>query len=119
MNHITRLEVTVTAQAAEIASLRESLDGLRALMHSSKFAVEPYVNVSDIILWAQQASQAATDANVNSEYNENGPKPIPTFSGWACPVCGTVLQDSPIWNDSDAKSEGRMRDHWRMSHKTV
>jgi len=117
MNNIVALKAEIAAQAAEIQSLRDSLNGLRAYMQSSKFANEPYVNVTDIIMWAQQAASHASDEHSAAWINATGPSPVASRNGWVCPECGQPLQDSPIWNDTDARAAERMRLHWIELHQ--
>lgn len=64
-NHMAAQKLENEALKAELASLRASLVGLKTLCVGSKFSTNPYINVADVLNWAQQADNAACDANGN------------------------------------------------------
>jgi len=118
MQNITRLQAEIAQQKAEIESYVQSMRALQDYMHSQKFAEHPYVNVTDIVLWARQALDAGSYASEAAWVNEVGPKPVASPRGWACPDCRAPLQDHEIWNDTDARAAERMRLHWREMHRS-
>lgn len=61
-NSIVRQKLDTAAEAAARKSLEDSISGLRALCHSDKFRNEPYINVADVLLWAEQAISTSRDA---------------------------------------------------------
>jgi hypothetical protein len=134
MNTIHKLQAENTAQAAEIASLRDSLSGLRTFVLTKGYrdGRDGYIQVSDVDLWCQQARTAANDAYAAAEYNEVGPRiadgwhtgcthgagaGVPRVNGYHCRVCGVALPGE--WNDTEAKATERMRQHWVAFHKVL
>lgn len=61
-NAIQRSKLELDAEKAARKSLEDSITNLRSLMHSDKFRENPYVNIVDILTWAEQAMSAASDA---------------------------------------------------------
>jgi hypothetical protein len=61
-NHILRQKLDADANEARRVSLEDSIHGLQRLCRSDKFRAEPYINVADVLLWAQQALSAQEDA---------------------------------------------------------
>src|SRR4051794_1319497 len=66
-NYIQRAKIDADANEARRSSLEDSIHGLRSLCHSDKFRSEPYINVADVLLWAEQALSAQEDA-ANATY---------------------------------------------------
>jgi hypothetical protein len=61
-NHILRQKLDIDAIEAKRASLEDSIHGLQRLCRSDKFRSDPYINVVDVLTWAQQALDAAENA---------------------------------------------------------
>ena len=113
-NHIENLQDEIAAQAAEIEALRNGLWDLKAHI-DRKFVGESVV--TDVEIRVLETLNYATTKHDEALMNERGPKPEASYSGWRCPICIEPLQEAPIWNDTDAKAERRMRDHWTAQHK--
>ena len=118
-NHIHRLQDELVSKDAEIDGLREGLSDLIAYLTSDKFASDTSVNVTDVLLRLREAENLALTRRDEAAFNEAGPGPEASVNGWRCPKCREALQDSPIWNDTDARAAGRMRDHWRATHRVT
>jgi hypothetical protein len=116
-NHIENLSDELVAANAEMASLQDGIYDLLGYLASDKFSVDNKVTNADVMRRLSETLVRSRDDRDAALLNERGPKPVASFKGWACPICGSVLQDSPIWNDTDAKAERRMRDHWTANHK--
>lgn len=118
MQNITKLNAELEMARAEIAALRQGLESLRAYVQSEKFYSDPHVSTDDVVLRIRETQSAGMDAAVASWINEIGPKPVASPRGWACMECGVPLQPWPIYRDTDAKAEERMRLHWREMHRS-
>jgi len=118
-NHIVSLKAELIAAEAEIAALREGYQAMVDYLHSSKFATDHSVNKWDVINGLRQSADNAFDVRQGAWMNEMGPNPTPSRKGWMCPDCGELLQEQPIWNDTDARAAERMRQHWIATHKQV
>jgi len=118
-NHIANQATQIVAKDAELQAMRDGMSDLITYLTSSKFAEDRSVNVNDVILRVREIQAFAGDASNAAYANEEGPAPVASKHGWACPVCRAPLQDHEIWNDTDAKAANRMRLHWRELHKVA
>lgn len=127
MNTIASLQADLAVKTAEFQALKDGLEMIRAYVASDKFVAEPYVNIGDIGLRVLETLHTAECAGQDAYRNAVGPKigtgyfttmaygQHATSNGYHCPDCHEPLPGD--WNDTDARANERMRQHWISEHK--